>query len=101
MDTKKRIVIKVSRRSVLGFMPTNERICSLKMKGTQYNLNVRQRTMKQTGSVMNCRIPARKSQAFEDFKLKFRKEKGFQNVFGRYSLHQEISRNGLKIAQTI
>ena len=107
------IVLKKMKKSVLGFNPVSERICTLRIKGKFHNItfiniyapteDASEETVEQFyEDLQNICDKISKHDAIitlGDFNAKLGREDCFVDIFGKHCLHSETSNNGLKVAQ--
>jgi exonuclease III len=107
------IVSKKARRSVLGFSPISERICTLRIKGKFHNItfvNVYAPTEDTEDEIVDEFYEALQSVCDEipkrdaiitlgDFNAKLGKEQTYKDIIGRHSLHEVTNNNGLRLVQ--
>jgi len=107
------IVSKKATRSVLGFSPISERICTLRIKGKFHNIifvNVYTPTEDTEDEIIDEFYETLQSVCDEipkhdaiitlgDFNAKLVKEQLYKDVIGRHSLHEVTNNNGLRLVQ--
>ena len=107
------IVSKKASRSVLGFSPISERICTLRIKGNFYNItfvNAYVPTEDTEDEIVNEFYDTLQSVCDEipkhdaiitlgDFNAKRGKEQFYKGTVGRHSLHEITNNDGLRLVQ--
>jgi exonuclease III len=107
------IVSKKASKSVLGFSPICERICTLRIKGKLHNItfvNVYAPTEDTEDEIADEFYETLQSVYEElpkhdaivtlgDFNAKLGKEQIYRETIGRHSLHETTSNNGLRLIQ--
>jgi len=107
------IVSKKASRSVLGFSPISERICTLRIKGKFHNftfVNVYAPTEDTEDEIVDEFYEKLQSVCDEipkhdaiitlgDFIAKIGKEKLYKDIIGRHILHEVTNNNGLRLVQ--
>jgi exonuclease III len=107
------IISKKVSRSVLGFLPVCDRICTLRAKGKFHNItfiNVYAPTednedeivdeFYETLQVVCDEIPKHDAIiTLGDFNAKLGREQLYKDVTGRHSLHEATNSNGLRLVQ--
>ena len=107
------MVFNRTNKSIMGFEPVSDRICTMRVKGKFHNItfiNVYAPTEDTDESIVDdfydqLQAVCDKTPKYDiiitlgDFNAKLGKEVEFHGLFGKNSLHESTSNNGLRVAQ--